>query len=147
MSENQTSTIFLECVPQKDINDVFDDLLFVEERLIETGYKEGFNESSSLENTEAYHLGYHRGAEFGAEIGYYKGIVEYFLHSDGVVQDKKVLEKLEALNQSLENFPKTNVENVDIFGVFSKIRAQFKKICALLKSNHLLWDETDNLSF
>lgn len=137
----------LECAPQKDINDVFDDLLFVEERLIEEGYQEGFNVSSTQENTEAYHLGYHRGAEFGAEIGYYKQIVEYFLNLDSVAHDKKLHEKIEALNLSLENFPKTNVENVDIFGVFSRIRAQFKKICVVLKSNHLLWDETDNLSF
>lgn len=119
----------------------------MEERLIEEGYQEGYNKASAQENTEAYHLGYHRGAEFGAEIGYYKQIVEYFLKLDLVAHDKKLHEKLETLNVSLANFPKTNVENVDIFAVFSKIKAQFKKICAVLKSGHLLWDETDNLSF
>lgn len=136
----------LECVTEKDINDVFDDLLFVEERLIEEGFKEGFNESSIQENTEAYHLGYHRGAEIGAEIGYYKGVVEYFLNSASTL-DKKHIEQLEVLNRNLDEFPKTNTENVDFLAVFNRIRAQFKKLCALLKSNHLLWNETDNLSF
>lgn len=118
----------------------------MEERFIEEGYKEGFNESSSQENIEAYHLGYHRGAEIGAEIGYYKGVTETLLCS-GSIQDKKVIEKLTVLNQSLDNFPKTNVENVDILAIFNRIRAQYKQICALLKNNHLLWNETDNLSF
>lgn len=91
-------------------------------------------------------MGYHRGAEIGAEVGYYNGIVEYFLNSDSV-RDKKTITKLETLKQSLDNFPKTNVEDVDILDVLNNIRAQFKTICVRLKSNHLLWDEIDSLSF
>lgn len=144
----------IECCTEKDINEVFDDLLFAEERLIEEGYKEGFNQSLSQDNTEAYHLGYHRGAEIGAEIGYYKGIVDIYLgrykSADAArssAHAKKIVENLETLNESLGNFPRSNSENVDILGRFNHIRAHFRKICALLKCNHLLWDETDSLSF
>lgn len=136
----------LECIIQRDINDVFDDILFVEERVIEKGYKEGFNDALSQENTEAYHLGFHRGAEIGAEIGYYKGIVEFFLN-DGETQEQKIIDSLLLLNMQIKDFPKCNCENVDIVDNFSKIRAQFKKLCALLRSNYLLWDERDTLSF
>lgn len=131
---------------EKDINDVFEDLLFAEERFIEEGFTEGYNESLSQENTEAYHLGYHRGAEIGAEVGYYKGIVDFFLNSS-TVYDKKITENLLSLNENISDFPKYNCENVDIIAKLNKIRAQFKKTCALLKSNHLLWDEKNKMSF
>ncbi|XP_055700551.1 uncharacterized protein LOC129800296 [Phlebotomus papatasi] len=115
--------------PDKDINEVFDEIALAEDRISQEGYEEGFSKGVSSGNTEAYHLGYHRGAEFGAELGYYSGVVEAFMDS----KEEKTVASLNVLKEYLDAFPKVNDINVDFEGDIQKIRAQFRKVCAHLK--------------
>lgn len=133
--ENQTET---------DINDVFDDIVFIEEKLTEKGYTEGFKDGQASGNSEGFHLGYHRGSELGAELGYYYGITTSYLLR--VEEDSKVAGILVNLKQSLEEFPQTNDENCDVFELANAIRAQFRKACSLLKINGK-YPEADDLNF
>lgn len=132
----------------KDINDVFDDILFAEERVIDESYSEGFKLGVNQGNPEGYHLGYHRGAEFGAEIGYYIGIIEGFrnIHKNSSSGSDKISTLLEQLEQLLNNFPRTNAEDVDILELADNIRSKFKKFCAVAKIN-AAYPESDSLSF
>ncbi|GAB0097847.1 uncharacterized protein DMENIID0001_135250 [Sergentomyia squamirostris] len=127
---------------EKDINDIFDDIACTEDKISQEGYEEGFAKGIAAGNTEAYHLGYHRGAEFGGELGYYAGFVEAFKDC----RDDKSAASLVTLKESLEKFPKFNDTNVDFVGEFQKIRAQFRKVCALLKVKSTFQSSTD-LSF
>lgn len=128
---------------ERDINDIFDDILLTEENITKQSYADGFTEGSSAGNPEGYHLGYHRGAEIGAELGYYFGTAKVLRN---IKSAEKVTKALELLIQYIELFPKTNDESVDIFESVDRIRAQFKKVCALLKINGK-YPEADILNF
>ncbi|KAJ8985703.1 hypothetical protein NQ317_014352 [Molorchus minor] len=133
--------------PAKDINEVFDDILLSEEKLIAESYQEGLKIGIAKGNPEGYHLGYHRGAELGAEIGFYTGVVESYLeHLKGSNTPEKVLKSLRDLKEILDAFPKYNAEDVDIIEKANEIRAKYKKICAQLKVD-AAYPENDNLSF
>lgn len=134
-----------ESATQSDINDVFDDIVFIEEKLTEQGYSEGFKDGQSSGNSEGYHLGYHRGSELGAELGYYYGITTFYLNHK-VEKDSKVAGVLTTLKSLLEEFPQTNDEDCDIFELANAIRAQFRKACSLLKINGK-YPDTDELNF
>ncbi|KAJ8928391.1 hypothetical protein NQ314_019056, partial [Rhamnusium bicolor] len=102
-------------VVDKDINDIFDDILLSEEKVIEESYKEGFQIGIAKGNPEGYHLGYHRGAELGAEIGYYVGVTESYLqYLKNSNISEKLFKSLETLKVLLDNFPRHNAEDVDI---------------------------------
>lgn len=139
MSTNHTNQT------EPDINDVFDNIVFIEEKLTKQGYSEGFKDGQSSGNSEGFHLGYHRGSELGAELGYYYGITTFYLNNKEERTDK-VTGILEALKVSLEEFPKTNDETCDIFELANGIRAQFRKACSFLKINGK-YPEADDLNF
>lgn len=129
---------------ERDINDIFDDILLTEETLEQQGYAEGFSDASSAGNTEGFHLGYHRGAELGAELGYYMGVVEVYLQLESIpVKHRSVLT---AVKTAITSFPTTNDEEVDIFDRANQIRSQFRRCCALLKISGK-YPEADTLSF
>lgn len=117
-------------IVDRDINELFDDILLTEEIQEEEGYKEGFKDGQTSGNTEGYHLGYHRGAELGAELGYYLGIANFHLPT---TTSDKILKNLTNLKSLINCFPTTNSPEVDLFVAAENIRAQFKKVCALLK--------------
>lgn len=119
-----------------DINDIFYSIALSEERLAREGFQEGFRKGCFEGEVEGFHLGYHRGAEIGAEIGYYKGVVETLL----VISDKrkqnvpaKVFSALQKVSDLINQFPTSNVDDVDIVAARDNVRARFKKACALLK--------------
>ncbi|KAJ6646660.1 putative methyltransferase-like protein 25 [Pseudolycoriella hygida] len=116
---------------EPDINDVFDDIVFIEEKLTEQGYSQGFEDGQSRGNSESFHLGYHRGSELGAELGYYYGITTFYL-TNKTDKSSKVTGILESLKLSIEEFPQTNDENCDIFELANGIRAQFRKACTTI---------------
>jgi hypothetical protein len=132
-----------------DINDVFLSIALSEEHLSRVGFQEGFTKGCYEGEVEGFHLGYHRGAEIGAEIGYYKGVVDTLL----VINDKrkhdvpgKVVSALQKVSELINQFPTSNVEDVDIIAARDKVRARFKKACALLKVD-CTFPELSKLSF
>lgn len=134
-------------ISEQDINEVFDEILLSEEKLIAESYKEGFKIGAVKGNPEGYHLGYHRGAEIGSEIGYYTGVTESYLNfaKDGNLPEK-IIKSLNNLKTLLDNFPRYNTEDVDIIEQASIIRAKFKKVSAQLKID-VAYPEVSNLSF
>ncbi|XP_044757291.1 protein LTO1 homolog [Coccinella septempunctata] len=122
----------------KDINDIFEDILFAEEKIVEKSFEEGFEVGTKQENTEAYHLGYHRGAEIGAELGYYSSFLTFFLKSSkdkGIDLPDKVQKTLTILQDLIEKFPHDNDDNTDLKESLNNIRVKFKLFCSLVKIN------------
>lgn len=117
-------------IVDRDINELFDNILLTEEIQEEEGYSEGYLDGQTSGNTEGYHLGYHRGAELGAELGYYLAVAT--THFEKTNSDK-ILKNLTNLKELINSFPKTNDPEVDIIQSAENIRALFKKVCALLK--------------
>lgn len=126
----------------RDINDIFDDIAFSEDKINEEGYQKGLLEGQSVGNTDGYHLGYHRGAELGAELGYYYS----HLHLHLPTSSERAQKSIETVLKLIEEFPRTNHEHSDILGLADTIRAQYRKACAILKTNGK-FPESDELSF
>ncbi|XP_050301242.1 protein LTO1 homolog [Anthonomus grandis grandis] len=119
-------------VQQPDINDVFEEILFSEEKVIEKGYQQGYSIGRTEDNPEGYHLGYHRGAEIGSEIGYYQAFVDHHLDITKSASEK-VVKLLEKLKKVCDEFPHTNSEQFDIFELLETVRSCYKRVCILLK--------------
>lgn len=117
-----------------DINDVFESIAFSEQKISDSAFEEGFIKGVSEGEVEGYHLGYHRGAEIGAEIGYYKGCIDVLSRvDDNEKHNPKCSELLHKIKNLIDMFPKQNVDDVDIIVCRDNIRAQFKRLCSLLK--------------
>lgn len=128
----------------RDINDIFDDIVFSEEKNNEEGYRQGLLDAQAIGNTDGYHLGYHRGAELGAEIGYYYSVLQ--IHSNSATNSERAQKSIETVLKLIEDFPRTNDEHTDILALADTIRAQYRKTCASLKINGK-FPEADQLSF
>ena len=89
-------------------------------------------------------LGFHRGAEIGAELGFYLGVLEN--HQIPPPIDEKISNLIIQLRQIIEQFPKVNCDSVDLFESLNTIRAQFKKLAALLKIK-IEYSDRSKLSF
>uniref|UniRef100_A0A8D8FGH8 Oral cancer-overexpressed protein 1 homolog n=1 Tax=Culex pipiens TaxID=7175 RepID=A0A8D8FGH8_CULPI len=132
-NEPSTSHQSSASVDDVDINDVFDNLLLAEEHLAEAGYQRGLAQGVREGNVDAYHFGYHRGAEVGAELGFYYGVIcgqEGALKEGGSSKGESLLKELK---REIEEFPKFNDLEADIVEGLVKLRAKYKKLCALLK--------------
>lgn len=118
-----------------DINDVFESIAFSEQKVSDSAFEEGFVKGVSEGEVEGYHLGYHRGAEVGAEIGYYSGCIDALCKVDslGKHNNPKCIELMHKIKNLINSFPRHNADNVDIIFLRDNIRAQFKRLCSLLK--------------
>lgn len=71
--------------------------------------------------------------------GYYLGIVTNCIeqnNSDEKQEDRltdKTVKQLEKVKGLIETFPRNNSEDHDILALLEAIRAQYKKVCAMLK--------------
>lgn len=73
---------------------------------------------------------------FNSFPGYYLGIVTYYMNRNENTESKhseRILSQLTKVKELIETFPHTNSEDHDILDMAEKIRAQYKKACALLK--------------
>ncbi|XP_045467656.1 protein LTO1 homolog [Harmonia axyridis] len=133
----------------QDINDIFDDIFFAEEKIVEKSFEEGYKIGIEQENVEAYHLGYHRGAEIGAELGYYSSFIEYyqnFSKEKGIDVTDRVLKTIITIQELIGKFPEDNDENTDLKESLNNIRVKFKLLCSLLKVNGN-FSEGESLAF
>lgn len=144
MSTIETGLESEKTASNRDINDIFDDITFSEERISEEGYQKGVTDGQSIGNTDGYHLGYHRGAELGAELGYYYGVLKSYANSENNTERQQ--KSIDLVLKLIIEFPRTNDEQSDILGLADTIRAQYRKTCAILKINGK-YPESDQLSF
>lgn len=117
---------------KRDINDIFEDIALSEERICDDAYEKGFADGEVAGNVDGYHLGFHRGADIGSELGYYYGVLgeqKKALAS----HPERMVKAVDVCLELIDAFPRTNDEHVDIFAEIDKIRASYRKACALLK--------------
>lgn len=146
MSQSQTPNCSNREEPtHSDINDIFDEIALCEDRKNAEGYEKGVVDGKLAGNTEGYHLGYHRGAELGAELGYYYGMLQAYSNSERSATDRQQ-KSIESVLKLIDNFPRTNDDQVDIFNLADTIRAQYRKTCAILKISGK-YPDSDQLSF
>lgn len=151
MSQLQTPNSSVSCeaagpTHEGDINDIFDEIAFCEDRKNAEGYEKGVADGTLAGNTDGYHLGYHRGAELGAELGYYYGTLQAYAHSERDKLTDRQQRSIESVLKLIENFPSTNDDQADIFHLADNIRAHYRKTCTILKISGK-YPDSDQLSF
>ncbi|RZF40860.1 hypothetical protein LSTR_LSTR003370 [Laodelphax striatellus] len=131
-----------------DINDVFDDIVLTEEKIVQDSYEIGFRKGILEGEIEGFHLGYHRGSELGNEIGFYSGFVDILTSISALKSDfpEKSVVILTKLKKVLAEFPRSNVEDSDMVQLLENIRSLYKKLCSILKIDSSL-PIKDELSF
>lgn len=115
---------------ERDINDIFDDIVLTEERLVEKGYKEGFDEGCKQGNTDGYRLGFAQGIKLGEELAEIFGFIIALEQQDK--HTEKVKRCMEQLKSLIEIFPKENDPEADIVGTLEQIRNLNKRLRILL---------------
>ncbi|KAM7341473.1 uncharacterized protein ACRADG_009295 [Cochliomyia hominivorax] len=119
-----------EAQPERDINDIFDDITLTEERLVEKSYKEGFADGCQQGNADGYRLGFAQGLQLGEELAEIYGLVTALQQqSKHTTRVKHCMEQLKTL---IEKFPKENDPEADIIGALEQIRNLNKKFRMLL---------------
>jgi len=128
-----------------DINDVFDNIVFSEDKIVREGFCEGLKKGISEAEVEGYHLGFHKGIEFGYELGYYEGITNCLLRSfesKKVELPEKISQILVKIKALISNYPCINCPNTDIVRSKNEIKSLFRRLCSLLKFDGLLAEES-----
>ena len=131
---------------ERDINDIFDDIILSEERLVEKGYQEGFAEGCVQGNADGYRLGFAQGLQLGEELAEIYGLVVALqLQNKHTAKVKHCMEQLKLL---IEEFPKENDPEADIIGLVEQIRNLYKRLrTSLGLRNDKDQDTTKDLSF
>lgn len=130
----------------RDINEVFDEIVNTEERVTKQGYEQGLAEGKLVGSNEGYHLGYHRGAEIGAELGYYYGVMQVIAKKPE--NPERIQTLAELILQLIDEYPRHNDETVDVFKLADNIRSNYRKVCSLLKiSGRYVEEKDEDLTF
>ncbi|KAI8128697.1 Methyltransferase-like protein 25, partial [Lucilia cuprina] len=123
---NKLKETYQDTQPERDINDIFDDIILTEERLVEKSYKEGFTEGCQQGNADGYRLGFAQGLQLGEELAEIFGLItalqQQNKHTDKV---KRCMEQLRSL---IEEFPRENDPEADIIGALEQIRNLNKRL-------------------
>lgn len=118
---------------ERDINDLFDEIVLTEERLSKESYEEGFTEGQAQGNLDGYKLGYAQGVQLGAELGEIYGTVVAQLQLDTDSHTAKLRKSLLQLRKAIEEFPRTNDPEIDIINSIESIRTLNKRVRAMLR--------------
>lgn len=130
-------------ISEKDITQVFEDILTAEENVNE---EVEFEQSASQSNSQGYHIS----AEVWWEMGYYAGVIECLSHNmkNSNTQFVKKADKIERLvkqmKEMIENFQKENVDSGNMVQLVDNIRVKFKKLGTLIQKPIIY--QTENLA-
>ncbi|KAI9321855.1 oral cancer-overexpressed protein 1 [Dichotomocladium elegans] len=110
-------------------------LVYLEEMFQQYGYDDGFRDGQESGELEGRIFGCEKSFELGLEIGFYEGCAKTWralakAHPDRV--PNKASKHLEALERMIDEFPKDNCPNTDMYGARDKMKAKMKLISTLL---------------
>ncbi|KAF4517562.1 hypothetical protein B566_EDAN005126 [Ephemera danica] len=121
---------------ERDINDMFDSIVMLEQKVAADGFREGFEKGQQEGTEEGYRLGHRHGLSIGSELGFYRGAATTWLEVatkfEGQVSDKAVA-ALNKVIELLDKFPTTITQDMDINEEIDKVKAAYRKACSLLK--------------
>ena len=101
------------------------------------GFAQGFTLGREGGLREGFVLGVKHSAQIAAEIGFYQGFVHAWieiLEKEDEAKQRKLI-ALRTLLEMTRQFPKNNLENQDTTQRLARIRAKFKQVNSLLKSD------------
>lgn len=120
----------------QDINDVFENIAFAENRFAEEGYADGYTSGLTTGWVEGYDLGIKKGSLIGSEVYFYGGFVLALkqLATENQLSER-CLKALNSLESVIVTFPRILSDDSNFVEKLSTIRGKFRQICSLLSIN------------
>ncbi|CDS03986.1 hypothetical protein LRAMOSA06941 [Lichtheimia ramosa] len=110
-------------------------LVYLEEMFQHYGHEDGLRDGKESGELEGRIFGCEKSFELGVEVGYYEGCAQTWrelaeAHGDKV--SSKVSKHLQSLQKMIDEFPRENCPNTDMYGARDKMKAKMKVITSLL---------------
>ncbi|KAL1935814.1 hypothetical protein VTP01DRAFT_4954 [Rhizomucor pusillus] len=121
--------------PEQGKTGDLESLVYLENMFQEYGYEDGLRDGELSGELEGRIFGCEKSFELGREIGFYAGVAETWMQLAQKYPDKvssKALKNLHALQTMVDEFPKENCPNTDMFALRDKMKAKMKVIGSLL---------------
>ncbi|XP_065338074.1 protein LTO1 homolog [Cloeon dipterum] len=115
---------------EKDINEIFDSIVMLEQKVASDGYREGYEKGQQDGTEEGYRLGHQHGMILGTELGFYRGIATAMVKTS---TESKGVDAMKNVIDLLDNFPVVVTKDMDINEEVNKVRSAYRKACSLLK--------------
>ncbi|KAI8391775.1 uncharacterized protein BYT42DRAFT_610966 [Radiomyces spectabilis] len=110
-------------------------LCYLETMFQEYGFEDGFRDGEKSGELEGRLFGCEKGFELGREIGFYSGCIQVWAQlaeQHGEKISPKVVKHIETLQRMIDEFPKDNCPNTDLFALRDKMKMKMKVITSLL---------------
>lgn len=120
---------------RRGAEDLFDSILFADERFRGEGYKEGFEKGTHRGLQNGRRHGASHGAKLSSEISFYYGFGvgwKCLLEQNADDRSRKRLKALEALLNMIQKSPLDDPQSAKFQEDIEKLRAKFRQVCSLL---------------
>ncbi|KAM4744918.1 protein LTO1 homolog [Anableps anableps] len=115
--------------------DLFDSILFADERFRGEGYQEGFEKGTHQGLQNGRRHGASHGAKLSSEVSFYYGFAvswKCFLGGQSDDRSRKRLRALEALLNLIQKSPLDDPQSMKLQENTEKLRAKFRQVCSML---------------
>lgn len=125
---------------ERDINEVFDSIVMLEQTVASDGFREGFEKGLNEGADDAFRQGHLHGMGLGTELGMYRGAARTWIVAAEKLDQSlsKGIDAMRTLIQMLDSFPTVVTRDMDINVECNKIRAAYRKACSLLGTEPLV---------
>ncbi|KAM4597143.1 protein LTO1 homolog [Fundulus diaphanus] len=120
---------------RRGADDLFDSILFADERFRGEGYQEGFEKGTSRGLQNGRRHGASHGARLASEISFYYGFAitwKCLLERNADDRSRKRLRALEALLNLIQKTPLDDPQAVKLQEDTEKLRSKFRQVCSML---------------
>ncbi|KAF8409344.1 hypothetical protein HHK36_005419 [Tetracentron sinense] len=119
----------------KNVEDIFDSSLNIEETHFQDGFKEGFDDGLVSGKQEGSEVGLKVGFEVGEELGFYRGCVDVWnsaIRVDSTCFSSRVQKSIKQMEQLIQKYPIMDPENENVQEIMDSLRLKFRAISATL---------------
>eukprot|EP01128_Nolandella_sp_AFSM9_P007973 TRINITY_DN4553_c0_g1_i1.p1 TRINITY_DN4553_c0_g1~~TRINITY_DN4553_c0_g1_i1.p1 ORF type:complete len:135 (-),score=31.51 TRINITY_DN4553_c0_g1_i1:228-632(-) len=109
------------------MGDLFDDILFLEDRFVEEGEQEGMEAGLRGGRTQGLYVGHVKGIQLGKELGYYKGVLAGWTLVGAAANKERLQKKIVSLTSLVATFV-FDANRPTVMEEFENIRNKFKFI-------------------
>ncbi|KAJ8635672.1 hypothetical protein MRB53_009939 [Persea americana] len=120
----------------KNLEDIFDSSLNLEETHFNEGFRDGFNDGLAPGKQEGREVGLKSGFEVGEELGFYRGCIDMWnaairMDSHGAFSSR-VQKNIKQMEELIETYPILDPENENVQEMMDGLRLKFRAISASL---------------
>lgn len=120
----------------KNLEDIFDSSLNLEETHFNEGFRDGYNDGLVPGKQEGREVGLKLGFEVGEELGFYRGCIDIW--NSAILMDSqgrfssRVQKNIKQMEELIEKYPVLDPENENVQEMMDGLRLKFRAISSSL---------------